>query len=143
MNLTAEQFKALVGSLSVDLSSSCTENRRAARAKSPGWALITVCSNEAAEKSGQERVHVSNISSRGIGVAHTRPMGPGQQFVIHMSKQAGSQIHILCTVVHCTAKAGGMHAVGAEFTCTIGPEELQARLGEAGAGARIQESVLK
>ncbi|MCY2952245.1 MAG: PilZ domain-containing protein [Planctomycetota bacterium] len=147
MDLTAEQFAALVTSLTLEPRSGAAEKRRASRIEGCGQVLITVCDGGGASHAGQAqstrtRAKLSNISSRGIGLTYGERLESGRQLIVHMPTKTKPDVQILCTVVHCVERSARLFAVGAEFTCVLSPAEVPRALDEPAMHARIQQSML-
>ena len=148
MDLTAEQFAALVTSSIAATWRAGAEKRRASRIRSSGQVLITICDGGGASQAGhaqsiQTRAKLSNISPRGIGLTYGERLESGRQFIMHMPTQTKPDVQILCTVVHCVARSARGFAVGAEFTCVLSPEEARGALNDPAMHARIQQSMLR
>jgi len=138
MNLTAEEYLDVLRRLQGS-SAGSDQKRRAARIKYRAYVEVGLC-----EDGGEQRrlkLLLANISSRGVGLVSHICMKRGQQFVIRLPHKANRVAEILCTVVYCRPKAGGLFGIGSEFDCPVGQEG-----GAAPADqqiAHIREVILK
>jgi hypothetical protein len=119
MKLSAEQFAELASSFGAVESAQKHERRRATRMEL--HARVTISTIVESKRSDSLQVAICDFSARGISFLHPKPMTAGQQFVTQLPRQAGGNVHLLCTVKHCrpVGDDGKLFRVGAEFTCTI------------------------
>jgi hypothetical protein len=122
MNLSAEQFAAVVSNFNELVPLPDSEKRRASR-------VIHTCrvpiifGHESFEER-RETVTILDLSSRGVGLLHTQKLRRGEQFVLQLNRPKGAPAMLLCAVAHCRRHAKGIFAVGAEFTCVLNPQAL-------------------
>lgn len=140
MSITAEQFAGIVRELNSRESDVPLDKRRAIRVKHRACVEITICAEEGKP---QHRLSflLSNISARGIGLVSHIAIPRGQQFILHLPHEPQEWLEILCTIVYCRSKPGGLYSVGAEFNCPVSKGKISDEFEEQ--ISRIRTSILK
>jgi hypothetical protein len=140
MQLTSEQFAAIVRALGRDQGRAKTDKRRAPRATQRASVEITVCSKEMLP---QQRTHVllANLSLRGLAVIAHVSLQRGQEFVLHLPQPADQWLDLLCTVIYSRSQPGGLHLIGAEFNCPVNQSQPTSQIDDQ--IQRIRQSILQ
>ena len=58
---------------------------------------------------------LQDFSVTGLGALHTRPMTPGDEFLLRLPRGNGRPVSVICSVAHCRPLEGAMFRIGAEF----------------------------
>ena len=140
MDLSAQQFERILGSLRASPDARQGDKRRAPRVRHLGAVSIT-----APGQTKPTQAQLRNLSVRGLCLAASQPLERGDQFITHVSRPGMPDAALLCTVVHSRKTAAGLYSIGAEFTCLLeGPTAPKpaAQTCDGGDLERIRRSVL-
>ncbi|HEX8916300.1 MAG TPA: PilZ domain-containing protein [Humisphaera sp.] len=140
MNLSADQFSAVMKSLENPAPREETEKRRAPRVAHRARVPIVIEHGTPAERTTV--VTVRDLSPRGIGLLHSDRLARGTPFMIRIDRKGGPAVCVLCTVAHCRLQPGGVYSVGAEFTCVLNKEQQPPAESVREDLERIRRSVL-
>jgi hypothetical protein len=122
LSLSADQIAEIVDSLSGSSRADNGDTRRASRMKLQGRVQIVPCSvnpSSEARAVAPLGVQVENVSARGIGIIHSKPLPSGSQFILHLGGERRTVVNVLCTVHHCKQIRPDRYRIGAEFTCPV------------------------
>ena len=116
MELTADMFKEIVGSLAADGSGSgvSDEQRRGPRKPAPVQATLLPFSDAFAFRA--IGAPVRDVSRGGFGFLHDRPVPLGESFALVLPETSMPPLVILCTVAYWQPLAPDLYAIGARFT---------------------------
>jgi len=119
MNLSAEQFQAVVQSLRLDEAGAAPSPLQARRVMLCGKAIITPC---AGERYRPMEARARDISPTGIALTVPLRMIRGQQFILHVPRTVGNGVIaadcdcLLCTVARYQYLDESRYILGATFT---------------------------
>ena len=117
------------------------ERRRAPRIKKESDVFILPCLGGVVRQS--VKVHLVDVSARGIGISHDKPMEKGDQFIFQTRKPDGTPMTLLYETVRCDRKGEGSFSIGAELVCLLNDGKKPAgRSHEAGAAEKISKAVV-
>src|SRR2546423_7289004 len=118
MNLTADQFAEVLHTLKAPVENATTdEKRRAARVLH--CARVPITEGADARHGPTTTVMVKDLSPRGICIGHDAQMEIGANFILRLSREDSTEIHLLCTVAWCREESMSMYMIGAEFICQL------------------------
>jgi len=116
MELTADMFEGMVGSLAAD-AARCGDgegHRRGPRL--PMRASVTLLPFSDGFSLQALRVPVRDVSRGGFAFLYNRPVPLGESFALVLSESSESPMVVLCTVAHWEPLAPDLYAIGARFT---------------------------
>ncbi len=140
MNLSTDQFAAVMKSLENPPPREDAEKRRASRVVHRARVPIVIDHGTEAERTAT--VTVRDLSPRGIGLLHSERLPRGTPFMIRIDRKDGPAVCVLCTVAHCRLQPGGVYSVGAEFTCVLTKDHAPTAASVRDDVDRIRKSVL-
>jgi hypothetical protein len=144
MKIPTQMFSEIVASLDASRAAPLDrEQRRASRLDLQHSAAVITYDGGGGHSAP---VCVHDVSPRGVCLLHATPLTPGEQFVIHLPRQGGDPMPMLCTVAYCKPDDHDPNAafrVGAEFVCALGSaSDRAARTSNQGEIERIRRSIL-
>ncbi len=140
MNLTIEQYQAVLKSIRLGSRGAHEERRRAPRASQRGRIEIILVDKINDPPTGAS---VRNFSSRGLNVLHRQPLKAGSQFVAVFARNDGPGIRILYTIVHCHPLPNHLYSLGAELTCVLDEQPPECFALDEAEVERIRKSILR
>lgn len=116
MELTAEIFKQMVGSLAADVAQPVRrrDERRGPRRPTPAHATLLPFSD--ALGLGAFEVPLRDLSRGGFAFLHDRAVPLDDAFALVLPESSARPLVILCTVAHWQPLAPGLYLIGARFT---------------------------
>ena len=135
MELTAEVLLDVLRSLRTDAAAAQMRRRRLPRVGVRLRLTILPCGpaepGRLAERPTPAIVRLRDLSRRGLGFVHTRPLAIGQPFLITLPRQAGGLVHLLGRVERCRPIDGGAFDVGGSIRLDVPREEIEYYLRES------------
>jgi len=117
------------------------ERRRAPRIKRETDVFILPCLGGVVRQS--IKVHLMDVSARGIGIIHDKPMEKGDQFIFQTRKSDGTPLTVLYETVRCQPNAKGGHTIGAELVCVLNDGQKPiGRQHALGAAEKLSRAVI-
>lgn len=117
------------------------ERRRAPRIRKETDVFILPCLGGVVRQS--IKVHLMDVSARGIGLTHEKSMDKGDQFIFQTRKPDGTPMTLLYETVRCDKTPKGTYNIGAELVCVLndGKKSTPAQHA-AGAAEKISKAVM-
>ena len=117
------------------------ERRRAPRIKKESEVFILPCLGGVVRQS--IKVHLVDVSARGIGFTYEKPMDKGDQFIFQTRKSDGSPLTLLYETARCEKGPVRGYCIGAELVCVLNDgKKPTPRQHAPDAAARISRAVM-
>ena len=118
------------------------ERRRSPRVKKGGEVCILPCLGGVVRQS--TKVQLVDVSARGLGFTHEKPMEKGAQFIFQTRKPDGTPMTLLYEVVRCDRSATRGFHMGAELVCVLndGQQKTSPRQHAPGAAEKISKAIV-
>jgi hypothetical protein len=118
------------------------DRRRVPRVKKPAEVFILPCLGGVVRQS--IKVQLTDISARGMGYTHEKPMDKGVQFIFQTRKPDGTPMTLLYEVVRCDRNPVRGFNMGAELVCVLndGQQKTSPKQHAAGAAEKISKAIV-
>lgn len=118
------------------------ERRRSPRVKKSADLCILPCLGGVVRQS--TRVQLIDLSARGMGFSHEKPMEKGAQFLLQTRKPDGTPMTLLYEIVRCEKNSTRGFSMGAELVCVLndGQQKTSPRQHAPGAAEKISKAIV-
>ena len=117
------------------------ERRRAPRIKKETDVFILPCLGGVVRQS--VKVRMVDVSARGIGFTHDKPMQKGAQFIFQTRKADGTPMTLLYETARCDRNQKGGFSIGAELVCVLNDgKKVTSRQHAPGEAEKISRAIV-
>jgi len=116
------------------------ERRRTPRIKKETDVFILPCLGGVVRQS--VKVHLMDVSARGIGFTHDKQIAKGSQFIFQTRRPDGTPMTLLYETVRCDSRSEGGFSIGAELVCVLNDgKKASPRQHAPGEAEKISKAV--